>query len=301
MIAEPTDAAIRRKVSLALVVAVVAIAFAAIFFRETAPTHPFVAAGWRLALAAVLLAPALARAVARGEMNGRILRAGCVAGVCYGVHFGAWVSSLGLTSVAASVTLVTATPLLLGLVGLVTGRDRPTRRLWLALCLAALGVVVIASGHGAETEHGVLGDALALLGAAAMAGYLLMARSVAGALPVWGFMCVATGVGGALLLGVAFVSGIALAPSSVRAAGFIVAATLLPQLVGHVALTWALRHAKPTLVGLATVGEPAAATLLAWLWLGEVVSGRVAVGCGLTVAAVVLALRRPAVNDPPAR
>lgn len=301
MTAETTDAPTRRKVHIALVVAVFASTFAAIFFRETAPTHPFVAAGWRLALAAVLLAPALARAVGRGDVDGRILRAGCLAGLCYGLHFGAWVTSLGLTSVAASVTLVTATPLLLGLVGLVTGRDRPTRRLWAALCLAAVGVVVIASGHAADSPHGVTGDALALLGAAAMAGYLLVARSVGAALPVWAFMCIATSVGSAVLLGTALSLGISLVPSSARAAGFIVAATLLPQLVGHVALTWALRHAKPTLVGLATVGEPAAASLLAWLWLDEVVTARVAVGCALTVGAVVLALRQPALSDPPAR
>lgn len=301
MNADPADPADRRKVNLALIVAVVAIAFAAIFFRETTPTHPFVAAGWRLALAAVLLTPALVGAVRRGAIDGRVLRAGGLAGLCYGVHFGAWVSSLGMTSVAASVTLVTATPLLLGLMGLMTGRDRPTRRLWSALCLAAVGIVIIASGHGADSEHGVTGDALALLGAAAMAGYLLVARSVGAALPVWAFMCIATGVGGALLLGAAWLGGISLAPSSARAAAFIVAATLLPQLVGHVALTWALRHAKPTLVGLATVGEPAAASLLAWLWLGEAVSARVAVGCALTVAAVVLALRRPAPSYSPAR
>ncbi|MEZ4266931.1 MAG: DMT family transporter [Myxococcota bacterium] len=295
------ETATRRRVRVALLVAVVAIGFAAIFFRETAPTHPLVAAGWRLALAGLLLAPAVARAAGRGEITGRVARAGAVAGLCYGVHFGAWVSSLHLTSVAASVTLVTATPLLLGVVGWASGRDRPTGRLWLALSIAAVGVAIIASGHGADGGHAVAGDALAVLGAAAMAGYLLAARSQGPALPVWGFLGIATSVGGVLLLGTAAAADITLVPSSARAAGFIVAATLLPQLVGHAALTWALRHAKPTLVGLATVGEPAVASLLAWVWLGEAVTGRIALGCAFTLAAVVLALRSPASAPRPAR
>lgn len=291
---DSTEPATRRAVGLALAVAVVAIGFAAILFRETAPTHPLVAAGWRLVLAALLLSPAVARAWARGEVTRATARAGGVAGLCYGVHFGAWVSSLYLTSVAASVTLVTATPLLLGIVGLVSGRDRPTRGMWAALGLAAVGVTIIASGHDGGAEHALWGDLLALVGAAAMAGYMWAARSLGAALPVFAFTGIATAVGGLGLLGVSGALGISLWPASPRAAGFIVAATLLPQLVGHSALTWALRHARPTLVGMATVGEPAVASLLAWVWLGERVSPAVGAGCAVTLAAVAVALRSSA-------
>jgi len=42
---------------------------------------------------------------------------------------------------------------------------------------------------------------------------------------------------------------------------------------------------------MATVGEPVGATLLGFLWLGERVGALVLLGCGVTLASVVLALR----------
>lgn len=65
----------------------------------------------------------------------------------------------------------------------------------------------------------------------------------------------------------------------------------MPQLVGHNLLTWALRHATPTAVGIATVGEPVGSTLLAWLWLGERVGQLAGAGAVVTLLAVLLSLR----------
>ena len=61
--------------------------------------------------------------------------------------------------------------------------------------------------------------------------------------------------------------------------------------MGHTLLTWTLRHTGPTVVGMATVGEPVGASLLGYLVLGEAVGPWAAVGCGITLFAVVLALR----------
>ena len=159
----------------ALLLAVAAICFAAIFFRMAEPTHPLVAAGVRLAVAAVVLLPFTVRAVRRGRLPAPVLRSAGIAGIAYAVHFGTWVSSLAMTSVAASVTLVTATPLVLAIVALATGRDRPERRHWISIGLALAGLALIAGADVAEPAA-LTGDALALVGAVAMAVYMLLAR-----------------------------------------------------------------------------------------------------------------------------
>lgn len=277
-----------RRVPIALAVGVTAIAFAAIFFKKAQPTHPLVSAGIRLAVAAVLLAPFVIRAHRAGRLDRAHLRAGALAGLCYAVHFGAWVWSLGLTSVAASVTLVTATPLLLGVLSLLTGRDRPSRRLWGAIGVAVVGVAVIGAADAGGGGHALLGDALALLGAAAMAGYLFVARGLGPRLDVMALAGMATAGGAVVLLGTAWAAGIPIEPASAEAAVYLVLAALFPQLVGHGLLTWTLRHTTPTVVGVATVGEPVGSTLLGWLWLGEGVAPMVAVGCSITLSAVII-------------
>ena len=75
-------------------------------------------------------------------MGGKTLKLAILGGGCYAVHFGAWVSSLTMTTVASSVTLVTATPLMLALVGWFTGKDKPSARLWIAIGVACVGLAV---------------------------------------------------------------------------------------------------------------------------------------------------------------
>jgi drug/metabolite transporter (DMT)-like permease len=123
-----------------------------------------------------------------------------------------------------------------------------------------------------------------------MAAYLVLGRSLGKQMDVWAFSGIATGVGAALLLGSAVVLGVSPVPPSLGAFGYLVLAALVPQLIGHSLLTWSLRHARPTVVGISTVGEPVGSTLLGLFWLGEQVPWVVALGCAVTLGAVVVAL-----------
>jgi drug/metabolite transporter (DMT)-like permease len=281
-----------RLVVPALAAAVVAISFAAIFLKLAEPTHALTRSGLRLLMAAGLLLPSVARGWRQRRLQ-PVLGWAALAGLLYAVHFTAWIWSLDLTSVAASVTLVTATPLLLAVVGVVTGRDRPEGRLWVSLALGAAGVVIVGGADLSLSGRALAGDGLALLGTAAMAGYLLLARHLGPGLEVWSFMGVACAVGGTAVMGVAALSGVGLRPANGTALFYIFLSALLPQLVGHGLLTWSLRHTTPTVVALAILGEPVGSTLLAWAWLGEAAPAVVLVGCGVVLAALVLALSRP--------
>lgn len=283
-----------RAVPVALAVAIASISFAAIFFRLASPTHPLVVAATRLALAALVLAIPSARASIRGRVSRRTLLAGVACGILYAAHFGTWVTSLTLTSVASSVTLVTATPLLLALISIATGRDRPERRHWIAIGLATIGLGLIGGADLSLSSDALVGDALAFTGAIAMAFYLLVARSLGEDLDVLVLSGIATAVGALTLFLAALIGGVPIAFASMESLGWIAMAALVPQLVGHTLLTWSLRHASPTAVGIATVGEPVGSSVLAWLWLGERVTPAVASGCAITLTAVLFSLRRPA-------
>ena len=286
-----------------MLTAVTAISFAAIFFRKTQPTDPLVAAGLRLAIASVLLMPWVVRAWRQGRLSQQAIRLSLIAGLLYGVHFGAWVTSLTLTSVVSSVTLVTATPLFLGVAALVTGKDRPSRRLWFAMCGALAGLSIISHHDLSVGVQNLIGDFLALLGAAAMAGYLLVSRRLGSALEPLSFTGIAAATGAVLLLGTALVQGKPLAASSTEALGYIVLAALVPQLIGHTLLTWSVRYTRPTVVGMATVGEPVGAAFLASFWPGieESIAPMIALGCTVTLASVLLALWEPKGHQEPTR
>jgi len=279
----------RVKIPAILVIGMMAIAFAAIFFKFASPTHPLVSSGWRLALASALLLPWLIRAKRRGDVNPDFVKTALGCGFFYAIHFGAWVWSLELTSVAASVSLVTATPLLLAIWGVLTRKDAPTGQLWVALAVSTLGVFVISTADSMQAPGAMSGNLLAVLGAAGMAGYMLLVRRL-GVFDVLAFGALATGTGALLLLGSALMLGESLAPASMEAAMFIALAALVPQMVGHNVITWVLRYTTPTVVGLATLIEPVGSTTLAWFLLNERPGAAVLSGCGLTLVGVALAL-----------
>ncbi len=232
------------------------------------------------------------------------------AGLAYAVHFGAWVASLGLVTVVVSTTLVTTTPLMLAALALVTRRDPPGARTLVGLALGTIGVVLLGlasppTAPGAATTWP--GVALALLGAAAMAAYLLIARRLTGNVasreppPSFAaslaFAGLAALVGGALLLATAALAGAPLLPATSDEALILIGAAALPQLVGHTILTWAVTRTSPTTVALVTLGEPVGAALLAALLLAEPLTPLGGLAALVTLAAVALALSRPPVLD----
>ena len=276
-----------------LLIGVLAISFAAPLFKLTQPTHPLLAAALRLTLASILWSTI-------AFFSGQKLitshqaqnRTAILCGFCYAVHFGAWVWSLGLTSIIASATLVTTTPIMLAVIALLSGRDKPDKKLLGSGLIACCGISVFAFDHQGQLEF-LYGDLLALLGALAMVPYLLLTRALGSQLQLAPFSAIATLIGALTLwlIIALFLPPEALHYPSTQAILALIGLALIPQMIGHSALTVSLRFFTPTEVGLATLLEPLGASLLGWLWLNETLSAWSLLASLLTLMGVTLALR----------
>ena len=275
----------------ALFLAVCAISTAAIFFKLARPTHPLVAAATRLSIAALLLFPPTLWQWRQGAWRRTVAPWAVLGGVLYAVHFGAWVASLWLTSVASSVTLVCITPLFLVGWAWITGRDKPRVGVLGAMAMASVGVVLIGAHDVATGQSAWVGDLFAMLGALAIAPYLLVVRRLGPELKLWPFMGTACGVGALLLWAAAAGIGVSpLRPVSWEAFVALACAALLPQLVGHSLLAWSLRHISPVAVSVGVLAEPVIASVLGLVILGESLPPLVLLGGAVTLLAVGVAL-----------
>jgi drug/metabolite transporter (DMT)-like permease len=78
---------------------------------------------------------------------------------------------------------------------------------------------------------------------------------------------------------------------SLPAYGWMLALGLVPQLIGHSTLNWALRHLSATFVSIVTLAEPIGSGILAYLILGEAVTASTLVGGVILLAGIYIASR----------
>ena len=270
---------------LVLAIALLAVSHGAIFAR-LADAAPLAIAAWRLGIACLVVLPVAAAAGPAG-LPRRAIALAAAAGALLALHFATWIASLAYTTIARSVLLVSTAPIWVAVIEAALGRGLPTRAMLLALAAAVAGVGIVGSeGLGGPASTG---DLLAVAGAIAMAGYLLLSREAQAALPFRAYLGVAYGMAAGLLW-------IAVLASGTTALGFtsvtwwaLAGMALVSQLVGHGGYNWALRHLAPLFVAIVLIGEPVLASLLGWWLLGEEPGWRTAAGGLLILAGIALA------------
>lgn len=257
---------------------------------------------WRTLGGAVILAPAAIRS-ASGRRSGnrtpdrptrRQWLVIAISGVALGVHFATWLSSLELTSVAASVTLVSTVPIFIAMWLLLTGKP-PSRGTWFAIGLAIIGTAIITLGdavgqNDADTANSasdrLLGDGLALIGAATMAIYLTLGDRLRSHLSTAAYASRTYAFAALSVFVFALVSGTELTGYSTSTWLAIGAMVLGPQLAGHTALNYLLRRLGSVSVSLSLLVEPIGAATLVWLIFSEVPPLTAVLGGPLVIAAV---------------
>lgn len=250
-----------------LTVSVLAISWAAPLVRFTA-AHALAISFWRLAFSAVLVAGVL---TLRGEWRSlsRISRrdaaTAALAGVLLAGHFAAWIASLGLTSIAASVALVSTQPVFVAVLSAVFLAERPTRRQWAGIGVAMLGAVWIGWGDSRGGEDPLMGDLLAVLGAMLVAGYYVIGRRLRARIDLWPFVGVVYGCAALTLFATLPLADVPFTGYGERDWLVFAALAIGPMLIGHTGQNWALRYLPAYVVNLSLLAEPVGATLIAWL------------------------------------
>jgi drug/metabolite transporter (DMT)-like permease len=220
----------------------------------------------------------------------RDLRSSVVAGLFLAAHFAAWLPSLSMTSVAASIALVTTTPIWTALVARISGVRLPAA-VWWGLVLAVVGVVLIVGVDVTVSKEALTGDALALLGAICAGGYVLAGARARQRLAVSAYAVVCYSVCAVVIAASAFVVQISLVDFGAREWWLIAAITVAAQLFGHTLLNLVLSTVGPTVVSLAVLLEVPGALIFALVLLGQVPPLLALPGVALVVAGVALVVR----------
>jgi drug/metabolite transporter (DMT)-like permease len=220
-----------------------------------------------------------------------------LSGLLLSLHFAFWIASLKVTSVASSVVLVTTHPIFVGIGGWLFLKERLGLNLIFGIALSVLGSGLISYGDMSLSKEALMGDGLALLGAIAASGYLLVGRKMRKGQVLLSYIFPVYSTAGLLLILFALIFQESFWGYSSPTVLYLVLLALVPQLIGHTTFNWALKYLPASVIAIATLGEPMGSTLLAYLILGEGLTIWKVIGGMSIFAGILIALRKKALND----
>ncbi len=252
-----------------------------------------VMAATRMSLAAIAFLPVWRRIIdSPPAINA--WRWAVTAGVALALHFVSWLSSLSYTSIVASTTLVTTSPLWVALFTWGWEGVAPRRLTCLGMGFALIGSLLIGSdgGSGNPTNWPWLGNALALLGAIAASLYFLSGKlAQQQGLSIRHYAAIAYTTAAIILFPLPMLFGADYFSYSYHTYSYLGLMALVPQIIGHTSLNWAMRWVSPVFVTLVILLEPVFAGFLGFLLFQEQPGLRIVLGAGVLLTGIAIAAK----------
>jgi drug/metabolite transporter (DMT)-like permease len=293
-----------NKPYIALFISIVSVSFASIFIVSIQNNVPSLSiALYRLLFTTLLLLPfVILHKKTRDELRNLprltlLIMVGI--GLVLAAHFALWITSLGLTSIASSVILVTAHPVLVGPISHFFLKERLSYINSIGITISIVGVVILVFGNYGLSAMTLEGNILAMLGGIAAGVYILGGRKIRKTVSVGSYAFVVYGVGTVALLFICLFFKAPVYGFSLESYGIILLMALVAGIFGHTLYNWTLEHVRASLASVALLGEPIGSTLLAFAIPGisQIPSQYTILGGGIILAGIYLTARNTSKND----
>src|SRR4030065_683500 len=222
-----------------------------------------------------------------------------LSGFFLALHFATWITSLEYTTVASSVVLVSTIPLWVALLSPFTIKEPIRLAVFVGLIFALLGGIVVGISDSCSIVAGklscpslsefmqgqaFLGDLLAVCGAIAGAGYLLIGRKLRVKMSLVSYISLVYGMAALVLILIMVSAGLKPIGYSPQIYLWLVLLAIITQPSGPAPFNWALGYLSAAFVSITLLGEPIGSTLLSYIILQEKPSVIKLIGGGLILA-----------------
>jgi drug/metabolite transporter (DMT)-like permease len=265
--------------------------FSGIFVRLS-ETGPVAAGAWRLAIAAIALAP-LMRFIGDGETSarGRISPLLFLAGLFFAIDMGLYNWSLSFTSIAHATLIVNLAPVIALTAGVFLFGERLGAAKIGGLTIAIGGAAAMTFARADSAGGTLLGNGMA---AAAMIGYALYLVAVKRARrehDTYSIMLWSSVSAAAVMFAAAILLGERLLPAGPSGWAALIALGLISHVLGQGLVAFGMRESPVGLASILLLTQPIVAALLAWAVFGESMGVFEAAGACLVLAGLAMASR----------
>lgn len=280
-----------KRAKFSIPISMIAVSFGSIFIRFS-NSHPIAISFYRLLFSCVILAffvPTHLNEIKKLDKKEWMIM--MTTGFFLSIHFSAWISSLSYTSVASSVVLVSAHPIVVAWISGWHLGEKTSKKVYLFILTALFGVVLMTFSDYTLGGWALFGDILAIIGMLAVGGYIIRGRelrrkfsTVTYAFLVYGFSTIFLGI-----FSIGFSTSFKIYPTREYILFFALA--LIPHMFGHTLYNWALKYVRAKVISVSLLGEPIGATILAFLILDEIPPTLTLIGAVITLIGIYFVSR----------
>lgn len=271
-----------------------------VIFIKISETHPMVLSCYRLLLGGALLAPFLLlnRTSPDRLPTKEILRRAFPPAVFLSVHFVTWIMGARMTPSANASLIVNMVPVAMPFLLLLVIRERVTRAEICGTVLGMSGVLLLGFGDFHLSREHAMGDAVCFLSMLFYAAYLIYARKNRDLPSIYLYVVPVYLMAGLMTLlgaGLLEFSGrnpLWIGPSTGREAVAILGLALVPTVIGHSLINWALRVIRGQAVAILNLSQFIFAGLLGFLILEEVPPAVFYLASVLVITGAVIVVRQ---------
>lgn len=265
------------------------ILFFAVFFLSTsaifvriAGAQASITAFYRLLFTTLALVPVLILKEENrkelGNLNFKQLGMGILSGFLLSVHYVLWFESLNYTSVASSTVIVCLQPLFALIGGYFIFKEKYSK-LALSGCLIAIfGSVVIGWGDLQISNEALLGDIMALVAAAIIAGYFMVGQHIRKTLSAVPYSIVSFGSGSIFLAIYSLLLDQSFVGYSMKTWGAFLGLAVVATILGQFIFTWLLKWLSASVISMSILGEAVGTCILSYFILSEKISLQQGIG-----------------------
>lgn len=248
-----------------------------VIFIKIGSTDPIVLSGYRTLLGGLFLAPVLLRLghLQAPPVTVLLKRAGPPA-VFLGIHFITWIIGARLTPSANASLIVNMVPVVMPVLLLLVIHERITRPEAIGTVAAMAGVILLGIGDFSFSREHALGDLVCFLSMLFYAVYLIYARKNRDVPSVYFYVVPVYLLAGLFCLGIAGAADLAgrevvwLGPDQSMELISIFGLALVPTVLGHSIINWALRSIRGQAVVIINLAQFIFAGIMGYLLLQEV-------------------------------
>ncbi|MBN1878297.1 MAG: DMT family transporter [Anaerolineae bacterium] len=252
-----------------LLLSVLATSTAVIMIKASA-VQPVLLAALRLLVAAVALTPIFIRDYRRHPYMTGHLRASLLPGLILGIHFISWIVGARMTPTANASLIVNLVPVVMPFFLAVLLQERLTRNEFLATGLALCGVVFLTAADFNLSATYFVGDMICFISMLFYAFYMALGRKNRHFATIWLYLVPLYYFAGILCFVISLFFVNPLQPYSTQDVVLILGLGIVPTVIGHSLLNYAMKHLRGQQVSIINMGQFVFAGLMAYALFGEV-------------------------------